>query len=305
MARNLADDENQHAQRVAERLDAIVENRDLAALFAELRPYYKQVSASAAGMSVVTSEGRTTTAEETMTAFANMFADMLSDKKVTKEDLVASVLAKGPCCGDVSDKPPTLAETVRLYASYRPLVGLGIDLLGSELFKAPRHMAEIVYPVLRKAWLRAEPPLQWRGGVMFPLHKKGGRDNATNYRDITCGAASAKTLASPLRKRLLPLLQSVVSAGQAGGGVQGGGTDFACLYLMAVLNAAQQQNLSVVLCFADLASAFASICRRLFFPAPDSLEEVAHRFQALGFSPVDAAAAIGPTGACGVAAHRW
>ena len=88
LVKGLQDDEHDQAEKLAAELDDIACNKDLAGLFSKLRPYYKHVFLSAAGTSVSMAKGKTTTMEETMVELANMFANMLSGKQITKEELV-------------------------------------------------------------------------------------------------------------------------------------------------------------------------------------------------------------------------
>ena len=58
-----------------------------------------------------------------------------------KEELVQGVLDSGPISSEGASNLPPLSEIARLCTSFKPGVGLSVDLIGSELFKAaPRQI---------------------------------------------------------------------------------------------------------------------------------------------------------------------
>ena len=123
---------------------------------------------------------------------------------------------------------------------------------------------------------------------MFELFKgKGSANDVKNFRDITCCDVAAKVIARPFRQSVMGVLKHLAPCGQFGGGLSGGGTDFTRLTLVAARDIADATKTSLAIVFVDLKSAFASVCRRLMFPAPGSLDECAYRLHRLGFEGSD------------------
>ena len=69
-----------------------------------------------------------------------------------------------------------------------------------------------------------------------------------------------------------------------GGGLNGGSTEFAHLYVVATMDIAKARNLSYAAFFVDLQTAFASIARMIAFPAPSSFDSFASKLFSIGFS---------------------
>jgi len=88
----------------------------------------------------------------------------------------------------------------------------------------------------------------------------------------------------------MPALAATSSALQFGGGLNGGSTEFAHLYMVACMDVARARKLSFGALFVGLQTAFASIARILAFPAPPaSMDAFVARLLAAGFTAEDAA----------------
>ena len=82
----------------------------------------------------------------------------------------------------------------------------------------------------------------------------------------------------------MPTLGKISSKMQFGGGLNGGSTEFAHLYLVATMDIARARGLSYAALFTDLQTAFASIARMLAFPAPTSMDSFAAKLFQAGFT---------------------
>ena len=115
---------------------------------------------------------------------------------------------------------------------------------------------------------------------------KAGNDEAecAHYRDINITDHSAKTFSKLYRPGLVKAAASVVPQGQFGGGLNGGATDITHLALRAFLDAASASKLSCAVLFVDLASAFASMFRRLVLPVGCGDKQWLRALASAGFS---------------------
>ena len=88
---------------------------------------------------------------------------------------------------------PSYLDTLRLLKTSAPRRGLGPDSLGGELLKsgAPQ-ISRLIYPCLLRAVAQISPPLQWKGGLVFELFKKGDHFHPDCFREITCISPLAK-----------------------------------------------------------------------------------------------------------------
>eukprot|EP00972_Heterocapsa_arctica_P057257 8448443-Heterocapsa_arctica.AAC.1 len=86
------------------------------------------------------------------------------------------------------------------------------------------------------------------------------------------------------RPEIVAAVASVMPTGQFGAGFNGGSTDIAHLTLSAFLDAASAAKRSAAILFVDLATAFASLERRLCVPADAGDERWLAALAAAGFS---------------------
>ncbi len=96
----------------------------------------------------------------------------------------------------------------------------------------PYRLAVAFYPLVVKTFVRIQPPLQWKGGVLSDLFKnKGSPALIQSYRDILLMDDDGKGVQRLVRKRLFPLANAICVDSQFGGGLNGGETAIAHLYL--------------------------------------------------------------------------
>jgi hypothetical protein len=69
----------------------------------------------------------------------------------------------------------------------------------------PEEMARIQFPLVLKSFVRVQPPLQWKGGMLCELCKmKGSPSSCGNYRDVMLADDAGKAVGKLIRQRLLP-----------------------------------------------------------------------------------------------------
>ncbi len=79
------------------------------------------------------------------------------------------------------------------------------------------------------------------------------------------------------------MLQHTSVSTQFGSGLHGGGTDFTHRYLRACAGATEVRGECFAALFLDAVSAFASVCRRIALPAPETIDSLAKRLAQEGF----------------------
>ena len=149
-------------------------------------------------------------------------------------------------------------------------------------------MSRINYPLYVKSIVRVQPPLQWKGGLLAALLKgKGSPTLRDNYRDILLPDDSGKVAARLVRERLLPSASSLSVSTQFGGGVNGGETAFAHLYLRLVVDAGSSSRTSCFILFFDVVATIAQMLRRIVFNFDEGDEAWLASRRAVGFPEED------------------
>ena len=141
---------------------------------------------------------------------------------------------------------PSLSKIAETFAHMKPLIGVSEDRNGSELFKiAPLACAKAFHPLVFKSAVAIQPPIQWKGGHLFEVYKgKGSVSYIPSYRDVTICDAAFKSLSKHMRGHGFPSLGKLSPSMQFGGGLNGGSTEFAHLYLVATMDIAKGRGLS-------------------------------------------------------------
>ena len=238
-------------------------------LFGALRPLYRPRSIGAS--SVRDKHGNLTQSMgETKQAIAEHFSESLEARPCSMSSLIlkdraANIEENRNLSIDSIDWStcPSFSEVAHTFPHLKPVVGVGEDGLGSELFKAcPARMASIFHPLFFKSAIAMAPPMQLKGGHLLELFKgKGSKCNLSSFRDVTICNSAAKPLCMHLRSQSMKPLARYSCETQFGGGLNGGSTDFPRLYLDASRSIAHKNKLSFACVYIDLKSAFASIVR--------------------------------------------
>ena len=152
----------------------------------------------------------------------------------------------------------------------------------------PDEVAQLQFPLVIKSFVRVQPPLQWKGGMLSELFKmKGSPSSCGNYRDILLADDAGKSVFKLIRQRLLPYAVALSMNTQFGGGFNGGETAFANLYLRLLIDAAVCQRTSCAIIFMDVVAAFAQMLRRIVFNVADGDEAWLHKLTTHGCSEED------------------
>jgi hypothetical protein len=109
----------------------------------------------------------------------------------------------------------------------------GENLIVGKVDKVFTHsMLKAYYPLILKTYVRIQPPLQWKGGMLHEIFKnKGMHCLRSGFRDVLLANDSGKQVCKYLRTKLVPRARKLVYPTQFGGGFNGGETAFAHLYI--------------------------------------------------------------------------
>ena len=184
---------------------------------------------------------------------------------------------------------PTLFDLFNCFAKFVRGKATGESRLASDVFRRlPLLMARVYYPLVLKSYLRIAPPLQWKGGMICDLFKnKGSPSLISSYRDILLADDDGKGAQRLLRKTLVPLAHKLCVSTQFGGGLNGGETAIAHLYLRLIVDFIINNKTSGAIIFADVTSAFATLLRRIVFDIDQGDEQWLRKLSSSGFTNED------------------
>ena len=112
----------------------------------------------------------TTSVTETKNVFAQKLSGMLGGGAI--ESVAASF--RSSTQDTKLEILPSYLDTLRLLMKSTPGARPWADSIGGEVLKSgASQICRLIYPVLMKAVTQISPPLQWKGGLMFELFKKG------------------------------------------------------------------------------------------------------------------------------------
>ncbi len=108
------------------------------------------------------------------------------------------------------------------------------------------------------------PPLQWTTNKIVPIPKKGSHSDMCNYRGISLMSTIAKLFNRVLINRIRPVIDKILRPNQAG--FRPSRSTINQIHaLRRILEAADDQQLSLIVTFVDFKKAFDSINRTFMF----------------------------------------
>ena len=215
-------------------------------------------------------ERKHTTPVEQIDGLDNKWADYLclleAGEKKTYQQIYAQCIEDhnktsipGASLGDI----PTLLETEILLRNTKMEKAMGMDQLSGDLLhQLPVQVAPHIWPIAVKMAVHATEPIQWKGGRMKWLHKKGTWDKAENFRGILLASTAGKRLQAFYRQPLMQQLDAVKDAGQLGG-FRNMETIYGNHYIRSFMRIGHAAGLASVVIFVDLSAAFHSLIREL------------------------------------------
>jgi len=227
-------------------------------------------------------------------AFRRHFANLMGGEVCSFESLVhkdrnSSVCRYDNVTKDEIDAVPTLFDLFNCFMKFIKGKACGEGLLVSDVFKMfPYHLAVIFYPLVVKTFVRIQPPLQWKGGMICDLFKnKGSPALIQSYRDVLLMDDDGKGVQRLVRKKLFPLANVLCIDSQCGGGLNGGETAIAHLYLRLFVYFINNSQKSGAIVFYDVCSPFATLLRRIVFDIDQGDEHWLYKLSAAGFTQDD------------------
>lgn len=132
--------------------------------------------------------------------------------------------------------------------------------------------------------------------MLEALFKGKGCPTSKNFRDITITDEIAKVSGSAIRSSILPAVEQCALESQWGSGLHSGSTDVVHLAAKSIIHIASGMKLSAALLFIDIASAFASMARRLSINESTPDEQWISLLVSSGFSTDEIQDIIAETG---------
>ena len=110
---------------------------------------------------------------------------------------------------------PSIYEVEHQFRSSKPRKSMGFDFVPGELLRgAPSELAYAYYPLVQKIAAWQIEPLQFKGGRLTTLFKKGTPTEAENFRAILVSSSLGKAIHNLWRKKTLPWMRAVADSSQ-------------------------------------------------------------------------------------------
>ena len=160
----------------------------------------------------------------------------------------------------------------------------GPDGLPTELFRAaPAQAAYTYYSLMVKTNVLGLEPLQWKGGIVKPIFKRGNAKDPASWRNILISSTPGKLVHSMLRDGLHAAYQRHHAMSQFGG-VTGASIAVPTIAVRSFLSICKKRSVSCAVLFVDGMEAFYRMLRELVFDFED-VEVIHQRLQNSGYSP--------------------
>ena len=200
---------------------------------------------------------------------AELLGRCLQDQRRDVQDIIAS--SHTLALEDLPTIQQIEAKFRRLAANKAP----GPDQLPPELFRNDPQGASLSYfgLFLKTAAYGAEP-IQWKGGTVKALFKKGDASQAKNWRNILLASIPGKVAHSSLRDALNRAFQAGAHHSQFGGR-RNASIQVPTLAVRAFQNMQKAKGISCALLFVDGIEAFYRMIREVcfHFPSLNALQE--------------------------------
>ena len=168
---------------------------------------------------------------------------------------------------------PTRLEVEQALRALKPNRAPGPDGLPSDLFRgAAAVLAPALHDLYAKLTFWATEPIQFKGGHMHPIYKKGDEELAANYRGIMLLNVASKVYHSLLRKKLIEEIAAVKVDTQIGG-FGGQQATFGSHCIQTIAKMAHQHQKPMACLFVDIQGAYHFLVRELVFGHVDASDE--------------------------------
>ena len=161
------------------------------------------------------------------------------------------------------------------------------DLLKAGSTVVAKHMSIMMSKVVA----HGKEPMQWKGGYLVPLYKRGPPSDPHSYRSIFLSDVTAKLFHSWIRSHILQSWETGLTNLQYGGRPKCG-TDTAHIWLQIHDQWSQFHGLPTAKVFFDLRSAFYMVLRQVLVTLPDEEASIYLALTRLGIEPQQVASMI-------------
>lgn len=151
--------------------------------------------------------------EEEMTEiWANYFSQIPTEDNTNKEEIKTPEQKK-----ETNLKTPTYEEMMEIVVKLKNRKSPGPDKIEAELIKfADESIWQRLYQLIKEVWEKREMPQDWTKALICPIHKKGSRSVASNYRPISLLNVTYKILSQLINNMLKQESENKIGRYQAG-----------------------------------------------------------------------------------------
>lgn len=137
----------------------------------------------------------------------------------------------------------------------------GVDNINNELIKyASIQLKYRLLDLLNMCWKSGHIPEEWRMAKIYPVYKKGDRQNCENYRGISVLGICYKIYASILKSRFNVIMENIILEPQ--NGFRKGRSCSDCIFTInQIFEKHREYNIPTFILFVDLEKAFDKVNR--------------------------------------------
>ena len=193
----------------ADLLDTAFQSGDMHAMYYQLgtlTKYAKTKSSSQKVCRVSNADGIPTQSySEEKLAFRDHFSKTMSAKTLTYGEVIQKDRDEANYTGcfdrysgisntDLHIQIPSPSEIIGMHSMSKKGKAPGEDLCsGNVLSRFSLDLMQIYYPLILKTFIRIQPPIQWKGGMLQELFKgKGSSSICSNFRDVMLACVDGK-----------------------------------------------------------------------------------------------------------------
>ena len=167
----------------------------------------------------------------------------------------------------ISTDQPSVLEVRNILEKLKNQKSPGNDDIPAELLKyGAQTAAEVITPILTKAWSSNTIPHEWKEGVIVTVPKKGDLSMCSNWRGITLQNAICKVMALLILERISPVIEPLLRNEQAGFRPNRSCVDHINT-LRILIEQSTEYNEELCLLFIDFERAFDTISRNALWSA--------------------------------------
>ena len=196
------------------------------------------------------------------------FASLLNTTSAALNRTIIEGLSPKPVALSLGD-PPVVNETKQALRFMANGKAMGPDELPAELLKpglshSSHKILLAFHGIIGAVWMTGEIPQEWKAATIKILHKKQDKTECGNHRGFSQVAHAGKVLLKIVANRLGAFYEEawIIPEEQCGFWLQCSTTD-----MMFVVHRLQElgrtSNISLEICFIDLAKAYDSVDRVL------------------------------------------